>query len=265
MKLASKFKMLILSLAIMTFLVIEPTSNVYASAMTYPDAKSAVEFYAPGGTGGNPGNTFPGSLGGYIMTSAPAGSSTVNSATVGGVTYYWDANMEANIVAEANRLAKVGAAKEKDKQAVENFSNVTDGFNIAADVQTAGHTLSGFAGVVRAFLGLIVIIASLGMTVFTGLDILYIVFPVWRAKCEESKEKNGGKLKFVTDDAQYAVTAAETVQSGKNPLIIYLSKRVISMIVLGILLFILLTGRITVFTDIALRLVSGILDVIQSI
>ena len=99
--------------------------------------------------------------------------------------------------------------------------------------------------------------------------------------CEEAKQSaaagggrgnamasnKGGetKLRFVSDDAVYAVFSTETSQTGRNPFIVYFGKRVISYIVLAILLFILLTDNITIFTDIAIKAVSGVLEIIQNI
>jgi hypothetical protein len=151
------------------------------------------------------------------------------------------------------------------------------GVDASSGISTATTMLSGFTGILNTLIGIIVVLISLGMTIFSAFDLCYIAFPVFRNKCEEAKQsgnnimtkqsKNGGeaKLRFVSDDAQYAVVAADTVQSGKNPFVIYFGKRMISYIVLAILLFILMTGNITIFTTLALRVVSGILEVIQSI
>ena len=61
------------------------------------------------------------------------------------------------------------------------------------------------------------------------------------------------------------MVAADTVQSGKNPFVIYFGKRLISYLVLAVLIFILLTGKITVFTTIAVNLVSGLIDIISGL
>ena len=71
------------------------------------------------------------------------------------------------------------------------------------------------------------------------------------------------KLTFITDDAQYAVTAADTVQSGKSPFVIYLKKRALAFVLLAIVIFILLTGNIGIFATLALKLVQGLLDFLQ--
>ena len=183
-----------------------------------------------------------------------------------GMYYYIKQDAEE---AAAARINNVGAAGDVS----DDVKNIQSTLDVGADVATAGVLLSGFVPILSTLLGLMVTLISIGMTIFSGFDLCYIAFPVFRNKCEEAKASgnnmmtkkgsNGeSKLRFVTDDAQYAVQAADTVQSGKNPFVIYFSKRLLSYIVLAILLFILLTGNITVFTSIALKVVSGILEVI---
>ena len=135
--------------------------------------------------------------------------------------------------------------------------------------------LSGFMPIVQIFVGLIVILITVGMTIFSAFDIAYIAFPVFRNKCEDAKV-NGSKtmtktnsngetsLRFVTDDAQYAVKEG-SIESGKSPWGIYFKKRVMSYILLAIILFILMTGNINLITDIALTAVSGIMGVLSSL
>ena len=113
------------------------------------------------------------------------------------------------------------------------------------------------------------------MTLFTAFDIAYIAFPVFRNKCEEQKmngtgynvkkDSNGNvSLRFVTDDAQYAVSEG-TIENGKSPWGIYFRKRIMSYVLLAIVLFILLTGNISLITNIALNIVSGIMNVLSGL
>lgn len=180
-----------------------------------------------------------------------------------------------NIADAINARNNSTQSTEEGKKKVEQVgSTITgSGFEVGADVQTGAKILSGFSGLVSMVLGLMVVLISLGMTVFSACDLAYIAFPVFRNKCEDMKQsgskigtKTGSngetKLRFVTDEAQYAVNAAETTESGKNPFVIYFSKRILSYIILAILLFILLTGRITVFTDLGVKLADGIVNLI---
>lgn len=195
-----------------------------------------------------------------------------------GNTYYYDPSKEEAIVNAGNKInAQSKEAAQSTEITTTIDSNIEDVGGYKADTGTATALLSGFTGVIQTLLGIIVILISVGMTVFSAFDLCYIAFPVFRNKCEEAKQSGGKsmhtktgsngetKLRFVSDDAQYAVIAADTVQQGKNPFVIYFGKRLMSYLVLAILLFVLFTGKITVFTSIAIRLVSGLINIISGI
>lgn len=155
---------------------------------------------------------------------------------------------------------------------VEGVSDITDGLNITADTGGAAAMMQGFAPIISLILGIIVTLITVGMTIFSSFDIAYIAFPVFRNKCEDAKVEgkgvhvkqtsNGGtQLRFITDDAQYAVQQG-SIESGKSPWGIYFKKRIMSYVLLAIILFILLTGNISLITNIALKVVSGIMNVL---
>lgn len=158
---------------------------------------------------------------------------------------------------------------------VDDVSNITDGLKIGADTAGATALLSGFAPIISLVVGVIVVLVTMGMTLFTAFDIAYIAFPVFRNKCEEQKMNGTGynvkkdssgnvSLRFVTDDAQYAVSEG-TIENGKSPWGIYFRKRIMSYVLLAIILFILLTGNISLITNIALNVVSGIMNVLSGL
>ena len=158
---------------------------------------------------------------------------------------------------------------------VDDVSTITDGLNIGADTAGATALLSGFAPIISLVVGVIVVLVTMGMTLFTAFDIAYIAFPVFRNKCEEQKMNGTGynvkkdssgnvSLRFVTDDAQYAVSE-RTIENGKSPWRIYFRKRIMSYVLLAIVLFILLTGNISMITNIALNIVSGIMNVLSGL
>ena len=158
---------------------------------------------------------------------------------------------------------------------VDDVSTITDGLNIGADTSGATALLSGFAPIISLVIGVITVLVTMGMTLFTAFDIAYIAFPVFRNKCEEQKmngtgynvkkDSNGNvSLRFVTDDAQYAVSEG-TIENGKSPWGIYFRKRIMSYVLLAIVLFILLTGNISMITNIALNIVSGIMNVLSGL
>lgn len=245
-------------------------NTITASAATEMPTATDISTYIS--NGGNPGSV------GLIKGSSTKDDINYNNATyscinVNGTYYYWATSDYASI---QGRIAT--AQNNSPDKIADDVNNITGGLNIEADTGTATRTLTGFTGVVNTLLGILVVLITVGMALFSAFDLCYIAFPVFRNKCEEAKQSGQGimasskktasgetKLRFVSDDAQYAVTAADTVQSGKNPFVIYFGKRLLSYIILAVLIFILLTGNIDIFTRLALKLVSGILDVIQGI
>ena len=190
--------------------------------------------------------------------------------TEGGTTkyYYIKASDESSAVNAINSVTSNNAANDR-------VTDITQGLEIQPDTDAAITAMSGFLPFLEMVLGVMTVLITIGMTIFSAFDICYIAFPVFRNKCEEAKQTGQGimagkqnkqtgetKLRFVSDDAQYAIVAADTTQSGKNPFIIYFTKRLISYMVLAVLLFILITGNVTVFTNLAIKLVSGIIELI---
>ena len=169
---------------------------------------------------------------------------------------------------------QVEMIKKNDKVS-KDMTEMTNGLGVEADTQTAVGTLEGFIPIINILLGILTVGITLGLAVFTAFDVCYIVFPVFRNKCEDakvsgqgpmvSKSANGGtKLRWVSDEAQYVVDQCNVSQGG-SPLMAYLKKRIMAYILVSIILFILLTGNITIITNIALKVVSYIMDILASL
>lgn len=167
---------------------------------------------------------------------------------------------------------KSKTVKSNIDHAKHNLSNVGGEF-IEADVAKAQTTLGGVASLIKLFSGIIVYFAILGMTLFTGFDLLYITMPAFReilgeevAKGNKAVAKQGKdgemKMRWVTDEAIFCVQNAATLESGKSPLATYLGKRAFSFIAVMIIIFILLTGNINLIADVALNFISGIINVL---
>lgn len=262
------------------------SKKILASVMaclTLATSGVGIVAYADAGTNETISNYLSGDLTGKtIPGSIIKGTENKDESTYDRTKYNYYLGSDNNyyyVLKESEETAVQSIEKANKSAQVENdVKDLTGGLGLEANTTEAAGALSGFMPFLSTLLGLMVILISVGMTIFSGFDLCYIAFPVFRNKCEESKQSGTGvmasnkkgangetKLRFVSDDAQYAVTAADTVQSGKNPFVIYFGKRLLSYIILAILLFILLTGNITIFTDLALKAVSGILEIIQGI
>lgn len=192
---------------------------------------------------------------------------------------YWDGTTawkyKVSDVDDINKeISKQTSNKTSKSDAKQQVDDIGTQLMIEPDNGKAVQMLKPFVPIVNVIIGIIMVILSLGLTVFSGFDLLYLAFPVFRNYCDDQKTNGGGamtrkgsdgeiKFRFISDEAVYAVSSSKTAQEGKSPYMLYFKKRIASYLVIVVLMFILLTGRVTIFTDIALKLVGGFLDIIQ--
>lgn len=226
-------------------------------------------------------NTQHSSLSSLAETITEIGETTASGTynkpvSVNGTTYYVNTEMYNRIKsrvqdAEASDTETDDNSVEAAKQSVQRMSA---GLNIGADTATGALVLSGLVPFIETALGVAVYIVTAGMTVFTVCDLCYIYIPLFREKTSEmaqsgnammsktSKETGESKFRFVTDEAIYAVQTC-SVDTGKHPASVWIKKRIWAYILLGIALFILLTGNITLIVNIVLNIVGGIAGALQ--
>lgn len=149
---------------------------------------------------------------------------------------------------------------------------------IQGDLGAATRTMAGFKRFIQTIVGIIAYGIILGMVLFTSMDLCYITMPVFREKTEQIAQSQSGnkavtttdkktgetKVRWVTDEARFVVEQC-SISEGKNPLFMYLKKRALAYVLVVLVIFILITGRINIITDMALNFVSGILDVIEEL
>lgn len=193
--------------------------------------------------------------------------------TVGGTNYYFSDTDIAHYVSKSTSSSTTADVTSQ----ITGMGHDGNGLELTADISGASQLLSGLSKPLSMFLGVIVTIITTGMTIFTGLDLAYIAFPPFRGRCENMKqegkmvargrsEKSGEtKLKFISDEAEFAVNSTETAQTGQSPIIVYFKKRAIALIMMSIVIFILLTGNFDVVINLALKLVDGVLKMIKDI
>ena len=182
--------------------------------------------------------------------------------------------------------AQLAVAKEKTRESVSSKTSVddvkesisdmlTDEFNVKADTRSASEVLNGVKEPIGTLVGILAFVVIITMGLFTALDICYIVIPVFRGAYDASadggssmtsKTGKGGesKLRWISDDAVYAVKTA-TVEEGRSPLKVYAFKRMGAYILVAVVIFMLLTGNVQVFINLALELVAGAIELIQKL
>ena len=163
--------------------------------------------------------------------------------------------------------------KDADSAALGKISaHATQGLlnqaNVNPDTGTAMGLLSGIMPALNVVLGLMVVVISIGMSVFSALDIIYLAFPAFRLMVDNSIEQ-GGKgtrttkdgtvtSRWVTQDAILAAEDAENTHG--SPWGPYFKRRILAYVFLAIILFILLTGNIFSITTLVTNALQGLFN-----
>ncbi len=261
MRVRNNILAILASIALLIVLSVGMSKGAFAAS--YTSVEDVVAKWGPGGSAGN--TTWPSKLASFFTTNHPSSTEGWKQIVVHGQNYWYK---------ESDTEAIIRAASALDGD--QSIESLDDYYKLNADVGGASELIGdGFKKSFQVFLGLIVTLITVGMTIFTATDLCYIAFPVFRGKMDEAKAsgtpgitgrntKTGETtLRIVTEDAQYAMVAADMANTGRNPFLIYFKKRVVSFVVLAVLLFILLTGNINVITNIGVKLASGIINAIN--
>lgn len=209
-----------------------------------------------------------------------AGETSATAVTIGGHTYFLT---QAGIDSAYKALDSIKTATENkaNDQSVKGVQTDVEAISSAgprADLRGAQDTLSGFQEILGVLLGILAYLIMMMLTVFTTIDIAYITIPPFRTLCDDTGAKSGGtgamgstnkstgeaKFRWVTDEAMYAVQTA-TVESGKSAVVTYLGKRIVAIILVGVAVYLLLTGNIGLIMNLSLKMVSGIIDQIAAL
>lgn len=163
-------------------------------------------------------------------------------------------------------------ASDEAKQKV----NQIEGFDVAADITGATVALDGTRDIITTITGILCYAVVIGLPLFTGIDICYISFPLFREKANNAASSASGngaftntskstgqtKLRIITDEAVYAVEQQD-LGNGKRALSMYLKSRIITYILVAIVIYILLTGRVSMIVNFALNIIQGIITTLK--
>lgn len=177
------------------------------------------------------------------------------------------------ILTQADQSVVEGGGQKTDAQNV--LSEIADQNHLAPNYTDAAAVLAPVVPYINIVIGIITTVVVLAMQILTAFDLCYIAIPAFRNfmsdKAAEGnsavakKDGNGGiKLRFISDEAQYAVEQAANNQ-GSSPWGTYFKSRVLSYIFLAVAMVILLTGNVTLITDLVVKLVSGLMNVLQGL
>lgn len=203
---------------------------------------------------------------------------------IGGKPFYIEQSDIDTVYSMVSNSGSDDAAVKSDQAAtaqnqldkIQQMNKITPNYDRASEI------LSPFMPYVNALLGIVTTIVVTVMSLLTALDLCYIAIPALRNFMNDNEnmqktDSNGKKkLRFVSDEAQYAVDSTvgrsgdSSSKGGGNggytsPWGAYFKTRIVSYIFLAVAITILLTGNITIITNLALKLVGGLMNVLQSL
>lgn len=155
-------------------------------------------------------------------------------------------------------LAASGSQQAMD--AIQDIKNLT---NVHADLGAAQQTLEPIIEMVNTIIGILATAILILVGLFTAIDILYLEVPAFHNSMDQKGmekgqvNKSGGvKHKLISEDASQAYEEAQ--KDGKNPMIVYLKKRIVAYIAVAIVLYMLLSGNLSLIVEVVLKMLNGV-------
>lgn len=204
-----------------------------------------------------------------------AGLSSTVHVTLGGHTYsVSQGSLDSLYSAFSSQVSsESAAASDKSAKGVEDKINkLSTNLNLQADTDSASVALGGFKPLIQTITGILVVVTMLLTSLITGVDILYVTTPFARSFLDSHFEGGGGMsrstdgggntFRFISDEALAAVKAQDTGEAKGSAIVKYTTKRIPSLIMLGICLYIFITGQVGLLISIGVRLVSGFINLV---
>ncbi len=215
--------------------------------------------------------TINGTSAGTVNTEQADGLAGI---TINGKKYFVTEDALNNIDKAADSAISNVEAKAHDKSAAgvnSQLNDIVQAYDIKADTGGAATALSGFRDFVSIAAGVLVYITLTVVSLITVVDILYLGVPFMRTFLDgkgadsNSTTKDGmAKAKYVSDEAAYAVKKATTGETYQSPVLIYIGKRLVFVIIMGIAIVLLVTGNIALIMQISISLTSGVIDMVSN-
>lgn len=149
------------------------------------------------------------------------------------------------------------------QQALDAIENIKDLTNVNPDLKGAQGTLAPIIEIVNTVIGILATAILILIGLFTAIDILYLEVPTFHNSMDQKAmekgqtNKSGGvKAKIVSEDASQAYQ--EATETGKNVLIVYLKKRIVAYIAVAIVLYMLLSGNLSLIVEVVLKMLNGV-------
>lgn len=149
------------------------------------------------------------------------------------------------------------------QQAMDAIQDIKDLTNVHADLSAAQGTLEPLIEIVNTVIGVLATAILILVGLFTAIDILYLEVPAFHNTMDQKgmekgqTNKSGGvKHKLISEDASQAFQEAS--ENGKNPMIVYLKKRIVAYVAVAIVLYMLLSGNLSLIVEVVLKMLNGV-------
>lgn len=171
----------------------------------------------------------------------------------------------------------ISSIDEADNAAA-RVDDITHNLNVHADTTSGTQIVSPLVPVVNTFIGVVLLLIVMFMGAYTASDISFLAFPVVRQKLAGELEKGGNnaliktdsktgnaKYRWVTDDAVAAYEESVTDGTKGNPYLKYFVKHCWTYVCIGLLTYVLLTGKVEIFTSLGIKFGKGLINLIASL
>ena len=271
-------------LSLMLAVMLAMMFSMQAFAVSNADVKAAVERQVVLDSEGNiPQDS---ALKTYIHPGTIAGGAGDLQLEIGGKPFYIEQSDINTVYGMVSNSGSDDTAVKADQAATaqNQLDKIQEMNKITPNYDRASEILSPFMPYVNALLGIVTTIVVTVMSLLTALDLCYIAIPALRNFMNDNPNQHKGgdvnneKLRFISDEAQYAVKVTVGGEGGaggaggnigngafKSPWGVYFKTRIVSYIFLAVAITILLTGNITIITNLAIKLVGGLMNVLQSL
>lgn len=149
------------------------------------------------------------------------------------------------------------------QQAVDAIDNIKELVDVNPDLGSAQKTLDPLIEIVNTIIGILATAILILVGLFTAIDVLYLEVPAFHNSMDQKgmekgqTNKSGGvKHKLISEDASQAYQ--EATESGKNVLIVYLKKRIVAYVAVAIVLYMLLSGNLSLIVEVVLKMLNGV-------
>lgn len=215
---------------------------------------------------------------GVVTATKPTNEAT-EPIKINGTTYYLTSDQVNAVSDAANDTIKSieSAASDISSAGVSSKINqISQSYKLEANTDGAASAMNGFKDPLELFVGGLVILILLGLTAVSAIDLAYLSIPPLQSFLDSVGDNGGGqgasssttkdgqtKFRFISDEAIFAKKKSVNGESYSPAIVIYLKNRIVYIIASAVSVYLLVSGQSAVLIVLALKLISGVLDMMS--